>query len=281
MSINWSEAEVRAIVEDYFDMLSLEMQGLPYKKSEHRNALRQTVQRSPGSIEYKHQNISAILLDLSMPFIPGYKPARNYQRKVLPDVVLEYLLEHPEIQQRMSVDVDAVASIPSVEDILNSLVEPPPPQEASERTVRLRPTKIDYLAREASNRSLGAAGEAFVINYEKARLLHAGRDNLADQIEHVSATIGDHLGYDIKSYNLDGTDRFIEAKTTRYGAATPFFVTANELAFSERCRDHYHLYRLFEFRRHPRLFTLSGFLGNTTKLTPQTYVARLCPRPTD
>ena len=276
MGTAWTEDEVTAIVDDYFSMLRLELQGIPYRKSEHRNALMQRVQRSSGSIEYKHQNISAVLLDLSMPFIPGYKPAKNYQRKVLPEAVLDYLLANPEIQQLMSDDVEAEARIPSVDDILQSLVEPPTPHVPKDKPNTIRrnfKTRIDYLAREASNRSLGAAGEEFVLNYEAARLLYAGKDALAERIEQVSDTVGDSAGYDIRSYNSDGSDRFIEVKTTRYGINTPFFLTANELSFSDQHRDRYYLYRPFEFRKQPKLFTLPGFVGDKANLAPQTYLA--------
>jgi hypothetical protein len=121
------------------------------------------------------------------------------------------------------------------------MVSPPPPRVEEEGAgYSARPTgKINYLAKEADNASLGAAGEEFVINYEKARLIHAGESNLADRIERVSITKGDGEGYDILSFNIDGTDRFIEAKTTRYGIHTPFFITSNEVKFSERNRDRY------------------------------------------
>ncbi len=36
---DWTEQEVRLIVADYFAMLEAELQGEPYKKSEHRKAL--------------------------------------------------------------------------------------------------------------------------------------------------------------------------------------------------------------------------------------------------
>jgi len=277
MSEAWSEREVHAIVDDYFDMLALEFIGAPYKKSEHRSNLLKLIDRSAGSIEYKHQNISAVLLELGMPFISGYKPAKNYQRKVLPDIVLEYLLENPDIQNLMSADVDSDALTPSVDDILKVMVEAPEPKIPTDKPLQLKrkpPHKINYLAREATNSSLGAAGEQFVIHYETARLLYAGKDNLSDRIEQVSETVGDCAGYDIRSFNNDGSDRFIEAKTTRYGINTPFFVTANELRFSKMNRDNYHLYRVFEFRDKPKLFTLPGFIGETAKLQPQTFIAR-------
>jgi hypothetical protein len=278
MSDAWLETEVRAIVEDYFDMLVKELTGTAYKKSEHRSVLLGQIDRSAGSIEYKHQNISAVLLDLGMPHIPGYKPAKNYQKKILPDVVMDHLITHPMIQNQMQADVDADAVIPSVDDILSSLVaapEPAQPRNPAPKAPVRPPRRVDYLAREAANTKLGAAGETFVLNYEKARLLHAGKDNLSDRIEHVSAPEGDGAGFDIRSFEVDGGDRFIEAKTTRYGVDTPFYLTANELRFSRDHRDRYQLYRIFEFRRSPKLFTLPGFIGDQVCLEPSTFVARV------
>ncbi len=277
MNEAWSEKEVRAIVDDYFDMLLLELKGHTYKKSIHRNELLKSIQRSAGSIEYKHQNISAVLLELGMPYISGYKPARNYQRKVLPDIILDYLIANPHMDSTMRLDVDAEAETPTVQSILDAFVEPPKPRHVEEIAPEYkRPMKrINYLAREAANASLGAAGEKYVINFEKARLIHAGKENLSDRIEHVAVTEGDAEGYDIHSYNTDSTDRFIEAKTTRYGIHTPFYVTSNELKFSDNHRINYHLYRVFEFREYPKLFTLNGFIGELAHLEPKTYIARV------
>ena len=79
---------------------------------------------------------------------------------------------------------------------------------------------IDYLLREAQNRSLGDAGETLVMDYERVRLERAGKGHLARNVEQVSRTRGDHMGYDIRSYEASGRDRFIEVKTTRYGKHT-------------------------------------------------------------
>ena len=57
----WIQAELQAIVADYFAMLENELAGRPYSKTEHREALREIAKRSAGSIERKHQNISAVL----------------------------------------------------------------------------------------------------------------------------------------------------------------------------------------------------------------------------
>src|ERR1044071_5962183 len=79
MPDDWSREEVEATVADYFDMLAKDFSGIPYNKAEHNRALQQTVKRSRGSIEFKHQNITAVLMELGFGNIPGYKPRFNYQ----------------------------------------------------------------------------------------------------------------------------------------------------------------------------------------------------------
>lgn len=68
---------------------------------------------------------------------------------------------------------------------------------------------------------------------EKQYLIEKGRRDLADKVLHNSVIEGDGAGFDIQSYFLDGKLKFIEVKTTTGNINTPFFITANELAFSE------------------------------------------------
>lgn len=278
MPSDWSEQEVQAIIDDYFEMLRLEIQDSDFNKTEHRRELVGRLdRRSEPSIEYKHCNISAALRDMGYPFISGYKPRSNYQRTLLPPAIRRYLAAHPEVDQLVSEDVAASADQPTVPDILAVLERPPELKYAGAEVRESREpyvcTSRDYVALEAANQSLGLAGERFVLNFERARLIQEGEDRLADNIEHVSVTQGDGLGFDIRSYNDDGSDRFIEVKTTRYGKYTPFFLSANELRFSESHRRQFHLYRAFSFRRQPRLFELAGAPSDSCHIEPTEYRA--------
>ena len=134
---------------------------------------------------------------------------------------------------------------------------------------------VDYLRREERNRSLGDAGEALVMAYEQARLRDAGRDHLAGKVEQVSKTKGDRAGYDIHSYEPNGRDRLVEVKTTRYGQYTPFYISASEVKFSATYWDKYHLYRLFEFRKEPKLFVLPGNVSTNVNLEAVNFRAGL------
>jgi hypothetical protein len=61
-------------------------------------------------------------------------------------------------------------------------------------------------------------------------------------VRHVALVEGDGAGYDVKSFQLDGTHRFIEVKTTRDRAESAFFITANEVEFPKTHAATYSLY---------------------------------------
>jgi len=265
-------------------MLSAELHGEAYNKAAHRRGLLPLLnERSEGAIERKHGNISAVLIELGFPYISGYKPFSNYQQ-LLFNVVAFRLGASPDLERLVAADADAVPDAPSYDDILASLVDPPKPSgkmgrvretpDSSYGTAR-RPPRINYLKRESENVALGAAGELFVLDFERARLVAAGEESLAADIEHVSKTRGDGDGFDILSYEASGAERLIEVKTTKYAAQTPFFVSVNEVKVSEREADRYHLYRVFEFRKSPRLFSVPGALPTIFDLSPTQFLAKI------
>jgi hypothetical protein len=79
-SVDWTRDEVEATVADYFAMLDLELRAERYSKADHNRRLQQRIGRSKGSIEFRHQNISAVLINFRQPFIRGYLPRRTTRR---------------------------------------------------------------------------------------------------------------------------------------------------------------------------------------------------------
>lgn len=75
----WSDAELGATIKAYLGMLHKELNGIRYNKAAINRELRAgpLANRTEGSVEFRMQNISAALYELRMPFIVGYKPARN------------------------------------------------------------------------------------------------------------------------------------------------------------------------------------------------------------
>ena len=69
----WSDAESDLAVESYFAMFAEEVAGRRYNKAAYRGALLPLLQNRPdGAIEFKHQNISAVLKGLGEIWIEGY-----------------------------------------------------------------------------------------------------------------------------------------------------------------------------------------------------------------
>jgi hypothetical protein len=265
-------------------MLRLELQGRKFNKREHNRRLQPLVRdRTPGAIERKHMNISAVLIEVGFPYIAGYQPLRNYQ-DLLREVIVDRLTADRTLNDVVAGQVvSAPRTIPEVKDIASIVTEVPqhtllPSRE--HRTPRLVPSDglalpVNYLEREARNRALGLAGEKFVVRFEQFRLERDGLLRLASRVEHVSATRGDGLGFDVRSFEADGGDRLIEVKTTAYGSNTPFFVSANERRFSEEHRAEFALYRVYRFREAPKLFMLPGALDSHCKLEPSEFRAYL------
>lgn len=86
---------------------------------------------------------------------------------------------------------------------------------------------IDFTVLQERREYLGELGEAIAFQAEQTRLRAAGRADLADAVQVVSA---DHrLGYDIASFESDGTARRIEVKAVSgSGNRMEFYVTENE-----------------------------------------------------
>ena len=273
----WDWLECEAIAQDYFAMLEQEIIGNKYNKAAHRRALQTKLRnRSESSIEFKHQNISAILIEWGQPYISGYKPAFNYQR-MLKDVVLAHIAA-----DLNTLDAFADAASIAVEyrhhsvDWNNVL-----DRELPERIPRIKEAPREYLARqpnyterERNNRSLGEQGERFVLDFEHFRLQQAGRPDLAKEIRWVSKDEGDGAGFDIQSFNVEREEElYIEVKTTSGGKYHPFYISDNELAYSQEKEAQYCLYRVYDFRKSARLFQLEGAVDRHVDLQAKSYMA--------
>jgi hypothetical protein len=272
---HWSQAEVAAIVADYFSMLHKELQGGSYNKAEHRRQLTPLLNgRSNSSIEFKHQNISAVLVHFGLPYIRGYLPRFNYQT-ALEEEVSAYLTTHPAIEQSFkdfaetSVNAKVDASI-----FKNLLVAAPNKNNRVEEeipTYKKSPVKINYLQKEQENRNLGQLGEGMVVAYEQWALSLAGKEALAQKVKWISKEEGDGAGYDILSSYLDGREKYIEVKTTKLSKETPFYFSRNELLFSQAYSSQYELYRLFHFGAKTKLFIKKGSLDKMCSYEPIVY----------
>lgn len=78
-SLPWTADEIAATVDSYFRMLRHEIAGEEYRKvDENRRVVRETG-RERTAVEFKYANISAVLEELGMRYVIGYKPRTNVQ----------------------------------------------------------------------------------------------------------------------------------------------------------------------------------------------------------
>lgn len=260
---DWTDREIDLIVADYFGMLALELAGKPFVKAHRNAALQELTGRSRGSIEWKHQNISAALYHLGVRWVEGYKPRFNLQQ-ALADAVERHIVREPVIFENPL----PTAPTPALHEPQPIFFEAPPSADfeavppALERIVR----KFDPALRDARNRQLGKDGEERIFFAEQSSLRSSGRDDLARKVRWISAEDGDGAGYDIRSFDPAGRERLIEVKTTTGHKQTPFLLSENERAFSEERSDAFRLIRLFDFARDPRAFELTPPLDRSVLL---------------
>jgi hypothetical protein len=168
------------------------------------------------------------------------------------------------------------ASQPASPSAAEIFVAPPTPRAASDEIPeRLRRLilKFDPVERDHRNRSLGKAGEAFVVDLERERLEGGNRADLARKVRWTAAEDGDGAGYDISSFNLEGTPRLIEVKTTNGSARTPFFITRNEFGVAKEAPEQWRIYRVHLFTSGPRVFMIAPPLETSLRLSTETWRA--------
>ncbi|WP_106797458.1 DUF3883 domain-containing protein [Rhizobium sp. H4] len=269
----WTDTENDLIVVDYFAMLASDVAGNRYNKAERNRGLQSQLGRSRTSIEFKHQNISAVLKGLGEDWIPGYKPAFNFQASLI-DAVMRWFMRNPAYLERKP----TASSAYQLREAEPLWIGPPPtlsnqpqPQEL-EQMLRIA-AKFDVAGRDERNRALGRAGEELVLAHERATLSAVGRGDLAQKVRWISDEEGDGAGYDIESFTPNGKARLLEIKTTNGWERTPFYISRNEVAVAEERREEWRLLRLWNFSREPKAFELAPPLSAHEMLTATTFHA--------
>jgi uncharacterized protein DUF3883 len=129
--------------------------------------------------------------------------------------------------------------------------------------------KPDYLKRLKQLERIGDRGEAIVVALERKRLMRAGKAHLATEVDRVSDK-DDSLGYDIRSFEEDGSDRLIEVKATSgKNLDRGFYISSNEL--KRAAAGNYYIYLVFSaLSKKPRVLPVKhpSFAGKDFVLDP-------------
>lgn len=289
---DWTEQELDLIVATYFAIL----EGIPTAergfKADMKRALDAQIRRGEGSIDFKLGNLSFIATQVGLPELPGFAPAPKAQKGPIYKAFDRYVSTHPEVLADgafLSLGVTTtgdqggpvIAPTSGSPSKTEESLLPTDPVPALSQNPKVRPEglvrlvrKFDPAGRDNRNRVLGRLGEQHVLNHEIARLIAADRMDLAKEVEWTSDIHGDGAGYDIRSFEPDGSDRLIEVKATKGGATTDFYLTRTEREVSMERPEAWRLYRLHTLPVKPRLFVISPPLEASVTLEAETWRAR-------
>lgn len=286
---DWNERELDLIVQTYFTILEAIPTAPRGFKADAKRALDAEIGRGIGSIDFKLGNLSHIAIHVGLPELPGFAPAPKAQKGPIYRAFERYITAHPEVlADRAFLPLDLTANNAELGDYSalqphqagQTDVLPTDPAPALSDAQKARPEglarlirKFNPAARDERNRLLGRLGEQHVLNHEIARLIAAERMDLAKKVEWTSDALGDGAGYDIRSFEHDGSDRLIEVKATKGGPTTDFFVSRTEREVSMERPDAWLLCRLHSVATKPRMFVVRPPLENSVRLEAENWRA--------
>jgi len=166
------------------------------------------------------------------------------------------------------------AANPSAEFIDLNIYPPNPANSTGLMSKEKRSRKPDYEKESRKMKLLGDRGEKIVMDLEIKRLNDAGKKHLAKKVKRVSL-ISDSYGYDILSFQEDGTERYVEVKATsaKVGSAN-FFYTANELKTAFEVKN-YFIYMVYDVvSASPKVWVIKNPfkpVNNSIVMKPITY----------
>jgi len=207
-----------------------------------------------------------------------YRATLSELKKVSPLFFMRILyLLFPEVKNPEIIDPEKSKDMPLLDEATSgaSFIEEMPALSTTTSTDRSRTTstKPDYEKQQKQRTRIGNRGEAIVIDIEKKRLVEKGRADLAGAIKHISEE-SDREGYDIFSYDEDGTPRHIEVKaTTASNLDRGFYISNNELEKSKNLPNYY-IYIVFSaLSKAPKILPIKkpALHGTDFNLEPVAY----------
>ena len=102
--------------------------------------------------------------------------------------------------------------------------------------------------------------------YEYKKLTDHGREDLAEKIVKQYEDLSFFPGYDIKSFNEDGEEIFIEVKSTVSKGKNHFEITDNEVLAAESLEGSYYIYQVTDALANPKI---SAIVRNPMKYVEQ------------
>lgn len=216
------------------------------------------------SIESQNEedNSRSLVEIINQPFLTKVEPTIN---NISSNVSTSYS-EEPPIQQIHKIDIDKVDPI-----YIDSTYTSQSRKNFKSKRIL---AKKDHETSSKKNALVGLKGELCVVKAEINRLISENvSKHIIDKIQHLSL-ISDSYGYDILSFNCDGSPRYIEVKTTtRSSSDFSFEITANEYQTALELGENYYIYIVFNITSlHPKIWPIKNpFTNGNIVVTPIKY----------
>lgn len=274
----WSDRELEASVDAYFEMLGMEINSTPYKKSEISQIYLKGAlsKRSRGSFEFRMLGISGILESLSQPRIKSYRPIKNTATEItlkLEKIITEKLSRTPQNQyESLHTAINTLSkslssappdAIDLISTIAKKILERPEHQKVFQHINSA--TDFEISAISSAINDFGISDIANIAKNSKARL------NTLDQLDLLSktpttteATMHNYLeknlwifghNYTLFSSNKTLKKQIEEYLCTRYDGTSP--KSRPDLLLSENLDGEY---LIIEFKRPAHALNLNDYL---------------------
>lgn len=192
----------------------------------HSDIINETIESEPKSIEAIDDH-----------FTQSYKPVLE-KRNLSKSIELPFPNEESSSTEHFNDEI-------ALETLLKSKLENSDVSASSVVSRDRAPVKRDYAALNDIKSTIGFLGEAYALEWERDRLKKSGLNKYIDNLKHISLT-DDSIGYDILSFNEDGSYRYIEVKTTTEKFESVFYLSETEREAMYRM-DNYFVYRVHNF----------------------------------
>tara|TARA_B100000989_G_scaffold292385_1_gene268230 strand:+ start:163 stop:1404 length:1242 start_codon:yes stop_codon:yes gene_type:complete len=158
------------------------------------------------------------------------------------DNLAEIVLDEDDQKSSEDFDYEIPEYEPTIKEAKEKVYSPKKSKNNKKNVIPTKPSK-----------RVGRAGEEHVYNFEYKKLMDQGREDLAKQIVKQYEDLSFFPGYDIKSFNEDGEEIYIEVKSTVSKGKDYFEISDNEVLAAKSLKDSYFIYQVTDALANPRI----------------------------
>jgi len=176
-------------------------------------------------------------------YIRAYEKIIDDPRSIpLIDNLAEIVLDEDDQKSSEDFDYEIPEYEPTIKEAKEKVYSPKKSKNNKKNIIPTKPSK-----------RVGRAGEEHVYNFEYKKLMDKGREDLAKQIVKQYEDLSFFPGYDIKSFNEDGEEIYIEVKSTVSKGKDYFEISDNEVLAAKSLKDSYFIYQVTDALANPKI----------------------------